>query len=250
MATYDYAPISLQGKNVMVTGGTTGIGRSTAQALLQRGANVFIFGRHQKELDEAMADLKSLGKLEGITADQAVPEDVEKVFAAFDSTMGDLDILINNAAVSGGSILDSEIRDWKYVLDANLFGYMACCRLGLDRMQAKGEGQIVNVGSMSADEAEADGNVYVATKAAVRGFSESLRKQVNEMGIRLTLIEPGSVGTDMVLENTPVEEQREQQRQGKMLKAEDIAECICFALTQPWRCDLVEMQVRPRLQLI
>jgi NADP-dependent 3-hydroxy acid dehydrogenase YdfG len=70
------------------------------------------------------------------------------------------------------------------------------------------------------------------------------------MGIKVTLIEPGLVGTDMSLENTPIQEQRKQEEEGKMLKAEDIAECICFSLTQPRRSDVVWMQVRPHLQLI
>lgn len=252
MAEYAYEPTSLEGKNVVVTGGTTGIGRSTTQALLARGANVLIFGRHEKELNDALTQLKDSGKgkLFGLNADHSKSEDVEKVFQEVDTKLGGIDVLINNAAISGESLLEMDLESCRYLLDSNIFGYLACTKLAVARMQAKGEGHIVYVGSMSADEKEPDGNVYVATKCAVRGFSESFRKEVNEMGIKVTLIEPGSVGTDMVSEETPPEKQRQEQEAGRMLKAEDIAECICFALTQPARCDVVEMQVRPIFQLI
>src|SRR5688500_9932779 len=124
MAEYAYEPISLEGKKIVVTGGTTGIGRSTAQALVARGADVLIFGRHEKELQDALREIKESGdgKVFGLTADQAKREDIEKVFEEVDSKLGGIDILINNAAISGESILDMEIDEWKYVLDSNLFG--------------------------------------------------------------------------------------------------------------------------------
>ena len=243
-------PITLQDRAVVVTGGTTGIGRSTAVALVKQGANVLIFGRHGNELDDALEDIEALAgrAAYGVIADQSRWEDMQWVFDAADEKIGGCEILINNAAVQAGSILESDYPDWDYAVRTNLLGYMACCRLAIDRMSRKNRGHIVNVGSLSADEREPEGNVYVATKSAIRGFSEALRKGVNEKGIKVTLIEPGTVGTDM---NTAApSEQEEKEGEGKMLKAEDIAECICYTLTQPWRCDVIAVQIRPHLQLL
>jgi NADP-dependent 3-hydroxy acid dehydrogenase YdfG len=252
MAAYAYEPISLFGKGVVITGGTTGIGRSTAQCLVSEGAHVLIFGRHEQELQDALADIESVGvgSIHGLTADQSRYEDVQRVFEAADKWLGNVDVLINNAAVGAGCILNSDYDEWKYVVETNLLGYMACCKLALERMVPRREGHIVNVGSLSAKVTEPDSNVYVATKSAVRGFTESLRKKVNEMGIKVSLIEPGLVGTDMSAEKTPPEKQAEEEAEGKMLKAEDVAECICYALTQPWRCDVMMVQLRPHFQVM
>jgi NAD(P)-dependent dehydrogenase (short-subunit alcohol dehydrogenase family) len=179
MADYSYKPEPIEGKRILITGGTTGIGRSTAQVLASKGASVLIFGRHQPELDDAMRDIRETAKADvlGLIADQAQDEDIQKVFQDVDSKLGGIDVLINNAAVSGESILDKKAKEWKYVLDANLFGYMACCKYAIERMQASGSGHIVNVGSMSASETEPEGNVYVAPRpgsAASPRLCESL----------------------------------------------------------------------------
>ena len=101
---------------------------------------------------------------------------------------------------------------------------------------------------MSADVREKGSSVYVATKAAIQGFTEALRKEVNGFGIKVSLIEPGAVGTDMQPVSVP--DQRKKEASGEMLKAEDIARCIEFCLTQPDRCDIVVVQVRPHGQQI
>ena len=238
---------SLQGKAVIVTGGTTGIGRATAELLASEGAKVLIFGRHEKELNEALADMPE-GQVFGLTADTTKPSDIERVFAMADSKLGGVDILVSNAAEAAQSILDTEYAEWEYVVQANLLGYMACARHAVDRMKPKGSGHIVNIGSLSAKLRDAGSDVYVATKSAIEGFSEALRKQVNEMGIKISLIEPGKVGADFP--NSTPEEQPAQQAEGEMLLAEDIAAAVHFVLTQPARCDIIQLQIRPHKQAI
>ncbi len=238
---------SLQGKAVIVTGGTTGIGRATAELLASEGAKVLIFGRHEKELNEALADMPE-GQVFGLTADTTKPADIERVFATADSKLGGVDILVSNAAEAAQSILDTEYAEWEYVVQANLLGYMACARHAVDRMKPKGSGHIVNIGSLSAKLRDAGSDVYVATKSAIEGFSEALRKQVNEMGIKISLIEPGKVGADFP--NSTPEEQPAQQAEGEMLLAEDIAAAVHFVLTQPARCDIIQLQIRPHKQAI
>jgi NADP-dependent 3-hydroxy acid dehydrogenase YdfG len=145
--------------------------------------------------------------------------------------------------------MEGGYREWEYILKTNLLGYMAIAHEAVERMKASGWGHIVNIGSMSADVREKDSSVYVATKAGIQGFSEALRKEVNPLGIKVTLIEPGAVGTDMQDQYSP-EEQRERIEQMKMLRAEDIAACVLYTITQPKRCDVVALQIRPHLQEI
>lgn len=245
---YQLEPVA--DKSILITGGTTGIGRSTAILLASQGAKVMIFGRHQNDLDEAMKDIRETGgKVLGLTADVSDPEDIQRVFKEFDRQMDKLDILINNAALGYGSITEGGYPEWDYILKTNLLGYMAMTHEAVERMKASGWGHIVNIGSMSADEREKDSSVYVATKAGIQGFSEALRKEVNPLGIKVTLIEPGAVGTDMQSEYSPAE-QRQRIEKMKMLRAEDIAACVLYTITQPKRCDVVSLQIRPHLQEI
>jgi NADP-dependent 3-hydroxy acid dehydrogenase YdfG len=247
---FDYQLESVADKSILITGGTTGIGRATAILLAAQGARVMVFGRHDQELNDAMKDLRQAGgEVMGLTADAADPKDIKRVFKEVDRQMGKLDILINNAALAYQSIMDGSYKDWEYIVSTNLLGYMAMTREAVDRMKPNGGGHIVNIGSMSADVREKDSSVYVATKAGIQGFSEALRKEVNPLGIKVTLIEPGAVATDMQSQYSP-EEQREKIEKMEMLRAEDIAACVLYTLTQPKRCDVVNVQVRPHLQSI
>lgn len=240
--------VNLSGRRILVSGGTTGIGRATAIALAQAGAKVFIFGRHRSELDDALQDLQAIGEAAGATADVSNGQDVRKIFQAATDWLGGLDILVNNAALGASGLGDSSDQEWRYVIETNLVGYLAVAKEALNVFEATGRGHIVLIGSMSADVRETGSSIYVATKAAIQGFAESFRKEVNPLGIKVSLIEPGSVGSDMQPE-TP-EEERQKQHRGEMLKAEDIAQCILYVLRQPARCDVVRVQIRPHAQLI
>jgi len=115
-------------------------------------------------------------------------------------------------------------------------------------MRPRKDGHLVMVGSMSADLREAQNDVYVATKAAIQALCGALRKNVNELGIRVTLIEPGAVDTPM--QRKSASDKARRVRAMEMIEPDDIAECIRFALSQPKRVDIVSMQVRPLKQLI
>jgi len=235
-------PPTLAGKTALISGGTTGIGRATALLLASRGAEVLIFGRHPRELSDALAEAEKAapGKVSGLTADQAEAADVVRVFGEFQRRHERLDFLINNAAFAPDSLEKEPDAGIDYAIRANLTGYLLCTRHALKLLGAGGH--IVNIGSISAEKRGAEGEIYTATKSGVRGFSESLRKTCAERGIRVSLIEPGWVGTDMTEE--PPEKQREYEARLEMMKAEDIAECILFCLTAPPRCDVAMLQVR------
>ena len=246
----EYLPQSIKGKNILVTGGTTGIGRATALLLAQTGANVAILGRHEQELSDALKDIEAAaqGTVHGMIADLAREEDIKRVFEETQSKLGGLDILVNNAALGFGSVTDGDYAEIDYILRTNLMAYLACSGEAIKIMKENGKGHIVNIGSMSADVREENSAVYVATKAGIQGFSESLRKQVNKDGIKITLIEPGAVDTDMQKEDP--ETKKEHVKDLEMLTADDIAVSVLYCLSQPERCDVVELKIRPHLQLI
>jgi NAD(P)-dependent dehydrogenase (short-subunit alcohol dehydrogenase family) len=236
---------SLEGKRILLTGGTTGIGRAIALRLAGDGCQLFTFGRSQEDLDTALQAVKDAGgDMDGITIDQAKQEDVDRLFEEIENRWGGLDILINNAALPAETIETTE--DWRYVLDANLGGYLACTQKALKLMEEGAD--ILNIGSMSAKVREENADVYVATKTGIEGWSDSLAKQLNPKGIRVTLIEPGLVDTDLL--SIPKEERPEKLEKMEMLPADDIAECVYFCLTMPKRCAITRVHVRPLKQPI
>lgn len=243
--------LSLEAKNILVSGGTTGNGRAIAALLAAYGANVFIFGRHEPELRKALNEIgRRPGKVGGLTADQARGADLERVFATFDAEFGDLDVLINNAATPAGAITEGDEADWRYRLEADLFGYIDCSRRAILRMRKKGGGHIVNIGSMAAQHYNEGDSLYVAAKSGIRGFSRALRKEVSGHSIKVSLIEPGYIGTE-ILEGEPEgdpEVQREEEARGAMLKPEDIAVAVHYILTQPARCAITQLQIEPAVR--
>jgi NADP-dependent 3-hydroxy acid dehydrogenase YdfG len=246
----DYLPQNLAGKNVLVTGGSTGIGRAIVVLLAKIGANVAFFGHEQQHVDDALAVAQKVaqGKVHGFTADITKEQEVTRIFNEVDQKLGSLHILINNAAIGYHNVTDGSFADWQKVLNVNLLGYFACTAHALERMVPKADGHIINIGSMSAQVREATGSVYVATKAGIEAYSEALRKDINSKGIKVTLIEPGAVDTDM--QEKPTAEKLKMVEDGEMLTADDIAIAVLYALSQPKRCDVVELKIRPHLQII
>lgn len=238
---------SLMGKRVLVTGGTTGIGRATVQQLVAEGADVLTFGRHQAELDDALASLpQGHGKASGLTADAATREGIAAVFAAVDARLGGIDILVACAALGAEPLHEMEEEAWRYVVETNLVGYLACARAAIKRMEPAGGGHLLFVSSISPEIKAPGESVYAATKAGINAFAETLRKEVASKNVKVSVIEPGSVGTDM--QECSVEEQRAAIARHEMLHAEEIADGILFALTRSERCNVLTLRMEPRLQ--
>jgi NADP-dependent 3-hydroxy acid dehydrogenase YdfG len=245
----EYFGSNISQKNIVITGGTTGIGKATAELLLSLGARVLIFGRNPDDFNATFDELSVKypeTELFGTPADVTNEDDIKKIFDIVDLNMGHIDILINNAALSSQGIIDS--ADWKYIIDTNIKGYIDFAQQAVLRMKTQQSGHIINVGSMSAEVRNAESTIYVTTKAAINGFTASLRKEINPLRIKVTLIEPGAVMSDM--QPGTKEEQREKIEKMEMLDADDVAMSILFILSQPLRCDIVSMQIRPLLQII
>ncbi len=238
---------SLAGKRVLVTGGTTGIGRATVKRLVGQGARVLTFGRHQAELDDSLANAAGgSGEVHGMIADAATSEGIAAVFAELDQRFGGIDMLVACAALGAQPIHEMEEDAWRYVIETNLVGYLACARASIKRMEAAGGGQLLFVSSISPEIKAPGESVYAATKAGVNAFAETLRKEIADKNIKVSVIEPGSVGTDM--QECTLDEQREAIANHEMLYAEEIAEAILFALTRSARCDVVTLRIEPRMQ--
>ena len=240
---------SLDGKRVLVTGGSTGVGRATALMFAAHGCRVFICGRDAQHLADAIEAGQLQGsEIGGITIDLRKPDSIEALFSGADEWLGHIDIAVLNAGLGAhGELTSMTHENCREVIHVNLLSYIGCSLELIKRMTGRG-GQIIMTGSMSAEIAEGDAALYVATKAGVRGFARSLRKEANPLGIRVSLIEPGSIGSDMVDETC--EQQREMQESLRMLQADDVARAIFLVASQPARCDVIELQVRPHLQII
>jgi len=251
-ALFKYTPETVAGKGVIVTGGTTGLGRAIALLLVSRGAKVLIFGRHGEELADAVNDIKRVGggEIYGMVADVSRPADISAIFEKAEQSFGAVDILINNAGVAGSSVTDMDDAAWRGVIETNLMGVMACCKAAAQRMKARKSGFILNIGSMSAESRNEGSDVYVATKSGIRGFTDSLARQLNQDGIRVTLLEPGLVGSDMTVEKVPKSAQRATEHREKILRAEDIAVVVLHVLEMPERCSFSLLQVRPTQQAL
>lgn len=237
---------SLAGKRIVLTGGTTGIGRATLALLAEAGARVLTFGRHQEALDEAIALAAGHENAIGIVADAATKDGVDSVFATADAELGGVDMLVTCAALGAQPIHEMEDDDWRYVIDTNLTGTLACAKAAIARMERQGGGHLLFVGSIST-EIKAEGeSVYAATKAGIQAFAETLRKEVAAKNIKVSVIQPGSVDTDM--QQCSDEEKAEAIARQEMLHAEEIAEAIRFVLTRGAASDVVNLRIEPLAQ--
>jgi 3-oxoacyl-[acyl-carrier protein] reductase len=237
---------SLNGRKVLITGGTTGIGRAIAVLLASEGAKVFVCGRDERHLDDALHRIGEVGEGDGISIDLAERESVERLFSAAEDYLGGLDIAVINAAVAAEDLEGTPEKDLYYQTAVDYTAYLATAKAALGRMSAGAD--IVFIGSMSAVSREAGSSIYVAAKAGIEGFAEALREEVAEKDIKVGLVEPGFTGADLQYPDFPPEKQRELINQHKMLRAEDIAAAVHYMLTQPRRTAVSLMRVETRLQ--
>jgi len=237
---------SLRGKRILLTGGTTGIGRATLEMLASEGARVLTFGRHQEELDDALASAREDGEVVGLTADVATREGIEAVYAAVDEKLGGIDMLVACAALGAEPIHEMPDQDWRYVIETNLIGYLACAKAAIERMEHQGAGHLLFVGSISTEIKAKGESVYSATKAGIQAFAETLRKEIADKNIKVSVVQPGSVDTDM--QECGEDEKREAVAKQQMLQAEEIAEAIQFVLTRSQASDIVNLRIEPRIQ--
>ena len=240
----------LQGKVALVTGASSGIGEATALALARAGARVAIAARRRDRLDGVagrIADLRAESLV--LEADVARPEEAESIVSRTVERWGQLDILVNNAGLMLLSPIDrARVEDWQRMLDLNVLGLMVTTRAALPQMRRQKDGHVVNISSTAGRVANPDASVYAATKFGVGAFSEALRREVYKDNIRVTVIEPGAVATEL-REHVPDPDTRERidtwARSMRQLQSEDVAAAILYAVSQPPHVNVNEILLRP-----
>jgi NADP-dependent 3-hydroxy acid dehydrogenase YdfG len=245
---------ALDGCVALVTGASSGIGDAAARRLAADGAQVALVARRRDRL-EALA-----GELDGALVIEADVTDREQAEAAVERTaaeLGRLDVLVNNAGVMLlGPIQDAPVEEWERMLQVNVHGLLYCARAALPHLIAaaedgpRGVADMVNVSSVAGRVARQGSGVYNATKFAVGAFSESLRQEVTSRHVRVALVEPGAVDTELPSHNRPEVLESISKRFADMerLEASDIADAISYVVTRPRHVAINELLVRPTEQ--
>jgi NADP-dependent 3-hydroxy acid dehydrogenase YdfG len=241
--------IDLSKQVVAVTGASSGIGEATALACANAGAAVALAARRTDRI-EALAGriLESGGRAIAVQTDVGVEDQARAFVERAHAELGRLDVLVNNAGVMLlGPIANAPTEEWRRMIDANVYGVLYCTHAALPLMAEQGSGQIVNVSSVAGRIARAGSGVYNLTKFGVGAFSESLRQEAVPLGVRVTLVEPGAVATELPGHNRPeVLEQMAKRFAGVTpLAAEDIAGAVLYAIGQPPNVSVNELLVRP-----
>jgi NADP-dependent 3-hydroxy acid dehydrogenase YdfG len=241
----------LQGKAVLVAGASSGIGAAITLALSAAGAKVVAGGRRIDRLTElARSATAEVIPLElDVTDEQSCRAAVESTTARF----GRLDVLVNNAGIMlSGPILGADTGDWTRMVQTNLLGTMFMTHAALPHLLLS-KGTIVQTSSTSGRIASAGGGVYSATKHGVNAFSEALRQEVTAEGVRVVLIEPGFVDTELASHITDPAMQalaRQMATSMRLLQPEDVAAAVLFALSQPNHVAVNEILLRPTDQTV
>jgi clavulanate-9-aldehyde reducatase len=235
----------LSGKVAAITGASSGIGGATALALAGAGATVSLAARRADRIKELADRIDENGGRALAIETQAtafVSETKEK--------LGRLDVLVNNAGVMLlGPVVGADTAEWRQMIDVNLLGLLYCTHAALPIMGEQGSGHIVNISSVAGRFANFGSAVYNLTKFGVNAFSEALRQEVVGANVKVTVIEPGFVATELQAHNTNpmVVDAIDRMRQeiGEPLEADDIAQAILYAVASPDRVAVNEVLVRP-----
>ena len=241
----------LAGRVAAITGASSGIGEATALALSRAGAAVALGARRRERLDEVAA--KAEGPCSVHEVDLTDEDEARGFIEAADREHGGLNVLVNNAGLMLlGPVDGADTTEWRRMLEVNLWALLVCTHAALPLIARSGGGDIVNVSSVAGRRADAGGAVYNMTKFGVHGFSEALRQEALHQGVRVTTVAPGFVETELQGHNVnPVVRQaieRTRDQIGEVLKAQDIADAILYAVTRPAYVCLNELLVRPTAQ--
>lgn len=230
----------------VVTGASSGIGEAAARALVAEGAYVVLTARSADKI-EALAD--ELGeRATAVPTDVGDAEQVKTLFERVERDHGGLDLLFNNAGVGyNDAFADSKPEQWKQQIDANLYGVLNCSHAALPLMKNREAPMISTVSSVGGRYGVPGWSVYCATKFAVVGFHDTLRKEVGGDGIRVSLIEPGAVYTNWGF-NVSDEAMQERRDKVEALQPADIAQTLVHAFAQPGHVNAQEMLVMPTRQ--
>jgi NADP-dependent 3-hydroxy acid dehydrogenase YdfG len=250
----------LAGTVAIVTGASSGIGRATARELAQHGASVAVVARRKDRLDELVKEIESAGGTAiAVVADVSERDQAENVISATVARFGRLDILINNAGLMLlGPIVGADISEWERMISINERGLLYMTHAALPHLlvaaeeELRGVSDIVNISSIAGRQAWKNFGVYNMTKFGVNGFTESLRQEITQRHVRVGVLEPGAVATELVSHNDQTIQDdlaaSDAENIREPLQPEDIAENIAFMVTRPRRSSIAELWAMPTSQ--
>jgi 3-hydroxy acid dehydrogenase / malonic semialdehyde reductase len=239
---------------VCITGASSGIGAACAKAFASEGASLLLLARRKDRLDTLAANLTAeFGtRIHTATLDVRNREHVEKLFGALPAEWQSIDILLNNAGLSRGldKLHEGKVQDWEEMIDTNVKGLLYVSRTVIPGMVQRGTGHVVNIGSIAGHQVYPGGNVYCATKHAVKALTEGLKMDLLGTGVRVCSVDPGLVETEFSIVRYHGDTQRAAQAYVNMkpLGPDDIADVVLFCVTRPPHVDISQVIVMPTAQ--
>jgi NADP-dependent 3-hydroxy acid dehydrogenase YdfG len=251
-------PDRLDGTVALFTGASSGIGEATALVLAEQGAAVALAARRADRLEVLAGKIREAGgRAVTVAADVTDEEQARQTVKRAVAELGRLDTLVNNAGVMlVGPVVDAPVKEWERMVQLNLLGLLYCAHAALPHLLSAAENgprrvaDMVNISSVAGRRARRGFGVYNATKHAVGAFSESLRQEVTGRHVRVSLVEPGAVETELFDQNRPeIQAQLGQRYTGmERLQSADIADAISYIVTRPRHVAVNEILIRPTEQ--
>ncbi|MBV6512581.1 MAG: NADP-dependent 3-hydroxy acid dehydrogenase YdfG [Ignavibacteriaceae bacterium] len=244
----------LQNKTVLITGATSGIGRSCARYFASEGASLILFARRENLLEEVKAELKKLtaGNIYTAACDITVYENVKQAVAAISEELKKIDILVNNAGLAKGlePLAEGLPENWDVTIDTNVKGLLYVTKEVVKGMIERNSGHVINLGSTAGHDVYPNGSVYCASKYAVKAITQTLRIELVATDIRVTTIDPGLVETNFsnVRFNGDTERAKNVYKGITPLTPDDVADAVLYAATRPPHVSINEMILTPTNQ--
>ena len=244
----------LKDKIVLITGASSGIGRSCAESFAREGARLILCARRKERLSELSNKYFKEYKTESLTLafDIRKQAEVEKAFNSLPEKWKSIDVLLNNAGLAKGfsKIHEADLGDWEEMINTNVKGLLYITRLVSPYMVKKENGHIINIGSTAGHEVYASGNVYCATKFAVKALTQSIRVDLLDKNIKVTSVDPGMVETEfaMVRFSGDAVKANNVYKGLTPLTPADVAEAVLFAATRPAHVNINEIIITPTAQ--
>jgi NADP-dependent 3-hydroxy acid dehydrogenase YdfG len=246
--------LELEGKTVLVTGASSGIGKACAEAFAAKGSRVLLVARRVDRLEELAGSLRERSGVEVLigTLDVRDRAAVEAWVGGLPPEWREVDVLVNNAGLSRGlsPLHEGAVDDWEEMVDTNLKGLLYVTRAVLPGMVARGHGHVINIGSIAGHEVYPGGNVYCATKHAVTALSRGLAIDTLGTGVRASSVDPGMVETEFSLVRFGGDSDRARAVYDGLeaLRGSDVAEAVLFCATRPPHANVREMILTPSAQ--
>jgi NADP-dependent 3-hydroxy acid dehydrogenase YdfG len=245
---------NIEGKIVVITGASSGLGEAAARLLSSQGATVVLGARRAERIEALAAEIEAAGgRALAVRTDVTNSEQVKALVDAAVEAFGRIDVMINNAGLMPQSPLDRlRIDEWDRMIDVNIKGVLYGIAAALPHMEAQKSGHIINVSSVAGHRVGPNSVVYSATKHAVRALSEGLRQEVKPYNLRTTIVSPGAVATELPdsITEADVSAGVHDFYEANAISADSFARVVAFAIGQPEDVDINEILFRPTIQAL